>query len=818
MCCSHRLAEASAPGQLVPNPTEIVVGENLPDGYWLQAFYFHRDDLFPDLVGYGLGTAKEPATIMLYVNPKNQENGATGWLAVPIQIMDFPVAMAAVDLTGDGYNDVVICDRYGPSMGDLWPKDGKDGGRVQWLRNPGRRIMPDNTPWAAARIGNSTGMHRLNGKPGFLAMAMTDTEVVVVGRFTSNEHPQVLAVPIIAASSDLESPAPVILFTPQYSTDVNAGPTSWDESVPFPNQFRLIHDVKVLPVLRPDLDGILVSGREGIVYLYYNRSRGWASTVIGNGLAPQGANPYWGSGSVDIGRVLDDPVGYIATSEVRFPLPPAPLLTPTPQGFHGNVVSVYIKKDGAPKGAKSLLQSSNWTRVKIDDFGPLNAAQHTGTIHHVAVGDFDDSGIDSFAIACMGAPIEEPKNSGVYLYKPTDIKTGTFKKSQITNRSAGRLAVAHYTSKDRPVDIASISYYVPRYHTGPEAPSIRINPSVFFAPDAAAEIRAARLQHEVLLLIPRPKTLGLIGVVSMPLITVAGKRLIVYAVPPDVEVRFGPKDAIKVLYGDIVMKSTNGKVVQRTLAPERFQAATTRILSADGSVRAGADGAVFLLMEHMPDLVQGPFHSMHKLQIGNVFPAHTPADVQALQFGFTKVDQLPWASGGNWDKFEFYNMSGFQLVFGDDAMEKICHVQLWTLGLGETARFHIHDTVPFCEIHCCLSNGGTTTDGYSGMRWFPDDFPFDTAQELQKAYVENNSKHLACRDLEEHGPLWKVQPGGFRARPLLLPNGCVDYPFHGWLSSRFGDRQIPIDPPLVGDEQRYDVWLAFEFPIAAFQF
>ena len=77
------------------------------------------------------------------------------------------------------------------------------------------------------------------------------------------------------------------------------------------------------------------------------------------------------------------------------------------QGFHGNVVSVYIKKSDAPKGRASLLKGSEyWTRIVLDDthfFGPLDPKGHTGTIHHVATGDFDGKGVDAFAIACMGA-------------------------------------------------------------------------------------------------------------------------------------------------------------------------------------------------------------------------------------------------------------------------------------------------------------------------------------------------------------------------------------------------------------------------------
>ena len=37
-----------------------------------------------------------------------------------------------------------------------------------------------------------------------------------------------------------------------------------------------------------------------------------------------------------------------------------------------------------------------------------------------------------------------------------------------------------------------------------------------------------------------------------------------------------------------------------------------------------------------------------------------------------------------WNKFQFYNATGFHVYFNDDAMEKIVHIQAWTLGIGET--------------------------------------------------------------------------------------------------------------------------------------
>lgn len=125
----------------------------------------------------------------------------------------------------------------------------------------------------------------------------------------------------------------------------------------------------------------------------------------------------------------------------------------------------------------------------------------------------------------------------------------------------------------------------------------------------------------------------------------------------------------------------------------------------------------------------------------------------------------------------------------------------------------------------CISNGG----GRGGMvsadpvlnwfhdlrcpfrqRFFSDDYTEDIDQdkELTREYVESNSELIICPDMHEHGPLWKVQEGP-GASPRFRPNGTVDYPWHAWLASEFGDHPIPIQPPLQGENQKFDVWAAY---------
>jgi aldos-2-ulose dehydratase len=794
MCCNafsktvvqhaqHQRAKAAAASGEPLHVEQDEVAAPVPDGYWVRALHFETTSEYPDLVGYGLGYAGKPATVRLFENPKN--SGSSGWKVVEIQSLDYPVAMSSADLTGNGYNDIIITDRYGPSMDTLWDAETENGGRVSWLRNPGQR-GDANPYWTLHPIGNSTGMHR-----------------VEVGHFTRSDVWQVMGFPVISKAGDLTSPTPVILYTPQYGVSPSDGPMGWTEENIFPSSFRLIHDVKLIKGGNNGLDMILVAGREGVVNLWFEFDHSgnfWNHCVLGTGLPrnPESGSPFWGSGSVDVAAVGDDPIGYINTCEA----------------FHGNVISVYIKKANAPKGPRSLKSASYWERKVIDNYGPLSS-EHVGTIHNVTTIETGAAN-QSFGAACMGAPIGNPNNQGVYMYTPVDLAAGVFTKSTVTGDSASRLAVDTFNDLERK-DIASITYYVPNYHTGPDPPTVRINTLLAYAP-----ITATKLDKEVLVRLPRPTSLPTSAAPSLPMMTFAGKKLSILVLPPSAVFHFNQSsDAIKVIYGTVEMTYQNRTVV-RGVAPPAHAADTTAILSSDGCVKAGSGGAVVLRVEVLSDHVQGPFRVMSDVAVANVFPVDTNVDpeVRRMNFPFNKVDTLAWAQSGLWNDFEFYNMTGVHFFFNDDSMEEICHMQAWTLGLCETARFHNHSDKSFCEIHYCLSNGG----GSGGMRYFPNDYP-ETPEaqkhieenELYKTFVEENSTLLVVPSMFEHGPLWKIVPGTL-ATPKIRKNDTVDYPWHAWLASNFGARELPIVPPLPANEQAYDVWLAFEFPPTAFQF
>jgi hypothetical protein len=155
------------------------------------------------------------------------------------------------------------------------------------------------------------------------------------------------------------------------------------------------------------------------------------------------------------------------------------------------------------------------------------------------------------------------------------------------------------------------------------------------------------------------------------------------------------------------MTTPNNAVITRTIAPAVKETATTHPLSNDGTIKGGIGGAVFVLVEALDGHFQGPYRTMDQITTTNMFTQvpHVPANVKAMEFPFIKVEDLSWGkkhgdgcesrlpgyatfkenlNSAVWNDFEFYNMTGFHIYFNDDTMEEICHMQAWTLGLGET--------------------------------------------------------------------------------------------------------------------------------------
>ena len=124
-------------------------------------------------------------------------------------------------------------------MNDIWP----DGGRVSWLQNDGSL---DWTAWRRRYICKSPGMHRIKGVYLFWCRLLLTQTIFLAGHFTRKDRLQIIAVPIIVASGDLNTPIPIIICTaPEnpLAAPVNDDTRGWEITIPFPNKFVLVHEV-----------------------------------------------------------------------------------------------------------------------------------------------------------------------------------------------------------------------------------------------------------------------------------------------------------------------------------------------------------------------------------------------------------------------------------------------------------------------------------------------------------------------------------------------------------------------------------------------
>lgn len=405
-----------APSQTLPDLSSIHVpefsAENvtdfLRDGYWLEAANITGSGQ-RDLVGYGLKVGE----IYWYENPTWRKR-------LVVDKIKEPVGMDFADITGDGRDDLVVCYQlYGPG-GTIHHAD-PEGGKIDWLENPGPAALARGDRWKRHYIGRAIGMHRLR-----------------IGHFTRTDRLQVIGFPIVAVEA-VHAVLPIVLFTaPDDPAD-----GEWEREVVSDATYRMIHGVARKPgVLPSGLDGILMASDEGVTWLWWEGGS-WHSEHLGDGENGQfEQTTFKGSGDVDGGRLGDDPLAYAAAVEP----------------FHGNTVAVYTR------------QGEGWRRFVLDVYGDPNE-NGEGPGHSVMCADFDGDGDDEFLVGLRGP---EPWQGVVY-YKILDAERGLFLKWRVAEESTARIVAADF-SGDGKVDFATISYSVEKYFVAPKA-QITVHPN-----------------------------------------------------------------------------------------------------------------------------------------------------------------------------------------------------------------------------------------------------------------------------------------------------------------------------------------------------
>jgi hypothetical protein len=381
---------------------EVLVEDNLKDGYWLDAVDIDGDGRL-DLIACGLAEGE----LVWY------QNRSPSWIKHSIGAFPKPVAMDHAPLV-NGRPDLVVCHDYGTCMFACKPEDGK----ISWLQHPGG----DGTgPWQRHYIANLVATHRLR-----------------FGSFTRAGARELMALPVVGPKGGPEAvhqPVQVMLYTPQ--PDKLDEP--WPAAVVDDKSFRVIHDVVVGKFAEKDrnaaLDSVLLATEEGVCWVHH-QDGAWRTEILGTGEQTEvGLTGFKGTGNLGVGRVGSDPYAYIATLEP----------------FHGNTLAVYTK----PPGRDGL--KGPWRRTILDVFGDPNDAGE-GAGHHVMTADFDGDGDDEFLMALRGPwPWQ-----GVFYYKCIDVENAVFTKKRVSNASAARIALGDFDGDGR-IDFATTGYYTPGY-------------------------------------------------------------------------------------------------------------------------------------------------------------------------------------------------------------------------------------------------------------------------------------------------------------------------------------------------------------------
>ena len=246
--------------------------------------------------------------------------------------------------------------------------------------------------------------------------------------------------------------------------------------------------------------------------------------------------------------------------------------------------------------------------------------------------------------------------------------------------------------------------------------------------------------------------------------TIAGWEIRFVFLPPHQMLELeGTNHYLKVIVGELAN-------LERDCFAENFAVRTTRLEKQ--RVSSGSHGLLCALLTETPGLLPN-IHDMSDCVFAGPMAQHLEWKSFKERFG---------ASTDYFDQLDNHMANGFHLL--DSEESEITYVNFWTCGKNGDVSTHNHSQAPslagpaFAEIHLVLNNGS----GAAGM--YKTHGPDSDAREV---YVMKRG--------DEHGPFFEHRGG----KPVLLDNGAVKYPWHGWQSGNDG-KEI----------QSYDLVAAFE--------
>ena len=291
------------------------------------------------------------------------------------------VCFAPLDIDDDGRLDF--------ALGADWTVNTKQGGTIQWLRQP----EDPSQPWELHPIGTEPTVHRMN---------FADLD--------HDGHDELLVLPLMGRNSSPPSFAEAGVRFLRYVVPANpTEPEAWQQEV-LTDKLHVTHNFDVTDLDQDGVDDVLVVAFEGVHWLRFDDENpddeedAFALTRIGEG--DQISRPRMGASEVRRGKLgpqaTDD---YIATIEP----------------WHGDKVVVYLPPAAKSSNGKegdagaSARYSGLWQRLVLDDELQWG--------HAVKCADLDGDAQQELVIGVRDS-LSDDRTFGVRVYDPKDSTGG----------------------------------------------------------------------------------------------------------------------------------------------------------------------------------------------------------------------------------------------------------------------------------------------------------------------------------------------------------------------------------------------------------
>ncbi|KAL5533735.1 hypothetical protein ACEPAG_195 [Sanghuangporus baumii] len=753
---------------LYPNYRQEVIdaiGPSEGPSHWITSFQFRdKGKRKDDLVALGLGKGRRLSDISLYENPQNldfdegieDDSVLTRWNKLALHKLKQPSSCISVDVTRNGFSDLVVTCEYGETFDIMDPY----GGRICWLENFGT----NEGDWSCHEIGRFPGVNCIKD-----------------GHFTTTYSLQLLAV---VKSSRADAFSPLIIFT--RPPDIYKS-KHWLVATALESVFSSIQDCIVIPGTGGALNNVLISSKQGLSLAWYH-GRSWQYKPLNCVNFPSASMP----GRLCTGRVGRDAVAFIVSSEA----------------FGGSKLSIYIRNTSI--GSRCEFRDVEWRHTLIDDF----SAEYEASILDILCEDLDGDGVDEIIVSLSSRGLLKPNfsfltdltplnlgpDAGIYYF---DMQEDGFIKYKLHDEAAVKLTCGHFTLRNR-LDLALVT---------------RSKPSktlVLYQSYVSSQIKPSIEGSELLFYVPRSAS----SIGEVDVIDIAGYTISLIILPSNAsfDIASDGTEAVKVLHGLLGWVDSQSEIIERArVACAPGCVAPMLVDSPEGHVRSGNDGAVFVRMRTSSLTDAVTLNALNVLP--SYFPCDVRAHEfswHVLERDGRDENTNDLSSSNDLYhlpafrvRFHSHDPAGME---AEEVDSDIAFIHFWAAKPGSQTPLHKSVSPPSslgdmrnlartyprqdntCSIRASLSN----PNGEGGLIYCNDPlgwgFTPPTPLQISRA------RKLILPVMYEHGPFWRTSKAIGSGEESTVE---VEYPWHSWVS-RGSSRKH-------NSQMKWDIWAAFDF-------